>query len=231
MDTCFKLIEEKKLGVWDSIQALNQTAGRGQMRKHWLSLEGNIMVSLLLPSVYPFNSTCAAVAFGGLCAAALNCMGFPVFLKWPNDIVIKMDDEMFKAGGILLEERDNFVVAGLGLNIGKAPRSPLPDAIMPAGYLAQVFPDVRGADPVKLWKNIFVKMVNLYEETPPYAQRWKQITEHFLVCIGKVVRWEDGRNSIRGVLYGLSDSGGALLDTGATIEDKTSGGFRIWTEN
>ncbi len=51
-------------------------------------------------------------------ADELAARGAAVRIKWPNDLLV----DGRKVGGILVEERGGVVVAGLGLNLGGAPR-------------------------------------------------------------------------------------------------------------
>jgi BirA family biotin operon repressor/biotin-[acetyl-CoA-carboxylase] ligase len=70
-----------------------------------------------------------------LAVADIVARGRPVRLKWPNDVLV----DGGKVAGILLEsslmhgERIQHVVAGIGVNIGFAPR--LPDMRYPGGTL------------------------------------------------------------------------------------------------
>ena len=116
---------------WSSVLCLSQSAGRGQMRRAWASPEGNVYAALRLPNAGPFATFAAAPAIGGLTAEALHKEGFPVLLKWPNDLLqpgegmvpglLPRRDECRKAGGILLEERRGALIAGIGLNLASAP--------------------------------------------------------------------------------------------------------------
>jgi len=97
-----------------------QTAGRGRLGRRWVSPAGkNLYVSLLLrPPVQtveaPRLSLVAAVAL----ADAVEEMGLPAFLKWPNDVYLGER----KAAGILAEMASDpdgvrHVVIGVGLNV------------------------------------------------------------------------------------------------------------------
>lgn len=106
-----------------SILCRNQTQGRGQLRRNWVSPSGNIYAALFLPNISPFSTESAAPALGALLVHALRSLGFLVELKWPNDIIQKKQGKYEKVAGILLEERQNTLVAGIGINIQKAPPS------------------------------------------------------------------------------------------------------------
>lgn len=122
LDVAHYLIEENLFPSFASVLCRNQKAGRGQLRRNWSSPEGNIYAALCLPNTYPFSTEAAAPALGGIIAQALNNMGYDVFLKWPNDIIQKQADNTWhKVAGILLEERNDTLVAGIGININFAP--------------------------------------------------------------------------------------------------------------
>ena len=65
-----------------------QTAGRGRMGRRWASPAGkNLYVSLLLrPSVPTADAPRLALVAGVALADAVEAMGVPASLKWPNDL-------------------------------------------------------------------------------------------------------------------------------------------------
>lgn len=140
LDVAHALAQRDLLPEWGSVLVLQQTAGRGQLRRPWASPAGNIYAALRLPVEYPLTTEAAAPAVGALVAAALTAMGHAVSLKWPNDI-LQEENELFptiplsegcgdsrcsaeawrKVGGILLEERGGVLLAGIGFNVAEAP--------------------------------------------------------------------------------------------------------------
>jgi len=97
-----------------------QTAGRGRMGRRWVSPAGkNLYVSLLLrPSVPTVDAPRLALVAGVALAEAVEAMGVPASLKWPNDLYC----EERKAAGILAEMASDpdgvrHVVIGVGLNV------------------------------------------------------------------------------------------------------------------
>ena len=118
--------------------AMNQTSGKGQMGKSWLSEPGqNIAMSLVLKPERFKNSGQIQL----ILAVALTCkkflekhLGAEIKIKWPNDIY--WNDR--KAGGILIEsimgtgESDNWkwAVVGIGMNINQTAFDPsLPNPV------------------------------------------------------------------------------------------------------
>jgi len=97
-----------------------QTAGRGRMGRRWESPAGkNLYVSLLLrPSVPTVDATRLALVAGVALADAVEAVGVPAALKWPNDLYCGGR----KAAGILAEMASDpdgvrHVVIGVGLNV------------------------------------------------------------------------------------------------------------------
>jgi len=97
-----------------------QTAGRGRMGRRWESPAGkNLYVSLLLrPSVPAVDATRLALVAGVALADAVEAVGVPAALKWPNDLYCGGR----KAAGILAEMASDpggvrHVVIGVGLNV------------------------------------------------------------------------------------------------------------------
>ena len=104
--------------------AHEQTTGRGQRGKKWISATGeNIMMSIVLePKRLCINeqfrlSACMALA----CYDLLNkYLPDEIFIKWPNDLYFR--DR--KAGGILIEniisgQNWKYAIIGIGMNINQ----------------------------------------------------------------------------------------------------------------
>lgn len=99
--------------------ALSQSAGRGQWGRQWQSPEGGLYLSWFVRPQTPADNApqLTLCAIWGV-AAALRDRGIPVWIKWPNDLLL--GDR--KLGGILTETRlgrngriDRAVI-GIGLN-------------------------------------------------------------------------------------------------------------------
>ncbi|MFH9427033.1 biotin--[acetyl-CoA-carboxylase] ligase [Streptomyces sp. NPDC017615] len=114
--------------------AEEQTAGRGRLDRRWTAppRSGLFFSVLLRPAEVPLERwgwlpllTGVAVATG-LSRAA----GVDTALKWPNDLLVTVDGEERKAGGILAERAgEDGVVVGVGLNVTlRADELPVPGA-------------------------------------------------------------------------------------------------------
>lgn len=98
--------------------AAQQTAGRGQWGRQWQSTLGGLYLSLALtPNIPACNSTQLTLCSAWGIAIALRAYNIPVFLKWPNDLLLLGR----KLGGILTETRVQQrlikkAVVGVGIN-------------------------------------------------------------------------------------------------------------------
>ncbi|MFB6523902.1 biotin--[acetyl-CoA-carboxylase] ligase [Streptomyces sp. NPDC056401] len=130
--------------------AEEQTAGRGRLDRSWVApARSGLFFSVLLkpgPAVpqerWGWLTLLAGVATAtGLSRAA----GVDTSLKWPNDLLVTVDGEERKTGGILAERVADGVVLGIGLNVT------LTDAELPvdtAGSLALAKATVTDRDPL-----------------------------------------------------------------------------------
>ncbi|MDR0803937.1 MAG: biotin--[acetyl-CoA-carboxylase] ligase [Rickettsiales bacterium] len=97
------------------IMAAAQSAGRGRGAHKWVSHHGNLYASFIYKSLTPDPRLSYAIAVA--LAETLIKFGIPARIKWPNDIFA----DGKKIAGVLIEYVDNFVVAGIGLNINTNP--------------------------------------------------------------------------------------------------------------
>lgn len=98
-----------------------QTAGRGRAGRRWHSAPGH---SLCFSLAWPFQGPVARLSglslmVGAVSAETLRALGWPVQLKWPNDLLL----DGKKLGGILIETAQRrtapalWTVIGIGLNV------------------------------------------------------------------------------------------------------------------
>ena len=117
MDMAWHLVEAGRLPPWTWLRAEMQTKGRGQLGREWISDKGNLMVSLRLGDEMEKLGTFLSQAIALCIVRALEPLGISPMIKWPNDIMLAYE----KLGGILIEQRKEKIIAGIGLNISSAP--------------------------------------------------------------------------------------------------------------
>jgi len=119
-----RLIREGKAADGMVVFALEQSQGKGQRGKNWLSQSGkNIMMSTLfngsrfsIGNPFPLSATIALACYDFFSKYA----GDETSIKWPNDLYWR--DR--KAGGVLIENTVKegaweWIVAGTGININQ----------------------------------------------------------------------------------------------------------------
>ena len=116
----------------DCFFALEQTAGKGQRGKSWITAPGkNITATFVISLSHSFSPATVtklqSFPFLFSASAALGCYDFikglnvpDITIKWPNDVYI--GDR--KAGGILIENSFqsanwNFSIIGVGINLNQ----------------------------------------------------------------------------------------------------------------
>ncbi len=229
LDAARFLVRERRLPVWGSLLAHSQTGGRGQMRRPWSSPPGNIYAALRLPLSPPLNGTAAAPAVGALLVEGFGALGLEVQLKWPNDLVTLYKGRPCKLGGILLEEYDGALLAGIGINLisSPAPEDLRQKRAIDATHIAASAPGLTAAPPFtspeELWNRLVRKIYFCYAQALPLSIRWRQTAETHLLWRGTPVTLADDGMTVHGVLLGLGPSGGACLRYDGRTEEFLSG--------
>lgn len=105
--------------------ATQQTAGRGQWGRQWISPTGGLYLSMgIVPKLEATDSYQLTLASAWGIAAGLRQCGISVGIKWPNDLVLHGR----KLGGILTETKvhnGQIIQAVIGVGINWA--NPVPD--------------------------------------------------------------------------------------------------------
>lgn len=109
-----------QLPAWHAVRARTQNAGRGRTGRHWISDEGGLWLSAVLPggaaqACWQF----LPLAVGWSLARALKRMGVTgLRLRWPNDLMVGRR----KLAGLLVERfTPDTVVVGVGINVFNTP--------------------------------------------------------------------------------------------------------------
>jgi BirA family biotin operon repressor/biotin-[acetyl-CoA-carboxylase] ligase len=220
LDVAHYLAQKDALDPFDSVLALRQWSGRGQLRRQWISEPGNLFVTWRLPQPHEQWSGLLPILVGFVLCQGLRTVGVDVFLKWPNDLLWQNS----KVGGILIEERGDVLLAGIGLNLASCPEPFLlrEDHAFPAQNLASALPDLTI---LELW----LRLVHLAQFRYSFILscfdplEFVQFIEPVLAFVGTRVRIADHRSIIQGVYVGLSPDGGLILKTENTSRILYSG--------
>jgi BirA family biotin operon repressor/biotin-[acetyl-CoA-carboxylase] ligase len=108
------------LPVWTAVCARTQTAGRGRFQREWVSDEGGLWISAVVPlPAEPSARRCLPLGVGLAVCDALQSLGVEgLRLRWPNDLLVQGR----KLAGLLVDRfAPDRAVAGIGLNISNQP--------------------------------------------------------------------------------------------------------------
>lgn len=217
LDVAFALSLQGILPVWGAVQAMTQDAGRGQLRRAWISPLGNVHVTVRLPKDASFDGLAAAPAVGVLVCMALEALGLACQMKWPNDIIVQGDDGQWrKIGGILLEERQGFILAGIGLNRATSP--PL-DALREASMLETAcLPNLNSSGFSSsslggLLQKLVFQLRICYDRWREENTEWYAYVAMYTAFVGSCVCVKDGEGQIplQGTCLGISEQGALRL--------------------
>lgn len=210
LDVAAHLAAEGRLSVWDSVICSRQWAGRGQLRRHWVSEPGNVFAAWRLPVTPRQWDSLAPILLGWALSRAFEQTGVDLKVKWPNDLLV--DDR--KIGGMLLEERGEVLLAGIGINLRSSPDDALmrAEAACPASNLGSRLPDLTA---LGLWLQLVGRARFWYEHTlsTTAPQTFVQLIEPVMAYFGRRVVIADNRSSFSGVFDGLRPDGAIVLRT------------------
>ncbi|MGC8509198.1 MAG: biotin--[acetyl-CoA-carboxylase] ligase, partial [Thiomonas sp.] len=124
------LLAAARFGQLDSPTLLatrQQTAGRGRQGRVWLDdAQTSVLCSVAWPFAPQHDIRALSLAVGVWLTQALHALGASsVRLKWPNDLLLPVQGNWRKLGGVLVEMADTattrWVVIGFGLNLRSPP--------------------------------------------------------------------------------------------------------------
>ena len=115
-DYALELIASGRATDHTAVLAAAQSAGRGRMRRTWVSHHGNVYISFIYAS--PERDARLSYAVAVAIAETIASFGIHPTIKWPNDIVLNKK----KICGILTEmslmgTEIDYVIVGIGINV------------------------------------------------------------------------------------------------------------------
>ena len=190
------------------IIAEEQTAGKGRMRRLWITPGGNIALSIIL---YPEVSQLPYLIMLASLAAVYSIekiTGLAPWIKWPNDVLVNGK----KVCGILIESDVRkhsvaYTVIGIGINVNLK-LADYPEITSIATSLADE--SGKGVSRVDLIRHLLVETERLYLTLPAgevVYQEWRDR----LVTLGRRVRVNSGGTILEGLAESVAPDGSLLL--------------------
>jgi BirA family biotin operon repressor/biotin-[acetyl-CoA-carboxylase] ligase len=134
-----------ELTPWQAVRAGRQTAGRGRFQRGWVSDEGGLWLSAVVPTgPNPADWMAFPLAAGLAVCDALRSVGLKrLRLRWPNDVLV----DNRKLAGLLIDQfAPGQAVAGIGINVFNHPETHNPGLRNQTARLADLIatpPDLR----------------------------------------------------------------------------------------
>jgi len=191
-----------------AVIADRQTAGKGRLKREWVTPQGNIAATIIL---YPARKNLHFLTMLASLAVLYSIektTGLKCRLKWPNDVLINNR----KVCGILLESQAStdsveYAIAGIGINVNMK-LADHPEIASIATSLA----DEAGREVSRttLLQNLFVEMEKLYLRLQSGESLLPEWRDH-LATLGKQIHVRAGDEVFAGIAESVADDGSLML--------------------
>ena len=185
-----------------------QSVGKGRNDRAWISVEGNLMVSVLLRN-FPFSELTWIPHWVSVCVLkALTDLGVDsnlIQLKWPNDLWIHRSK---KIAGILCEKKGDAVLVGIGLNLVTSPA-----VEQETGSIIEIAGVFK---PEEVLQKILIQLSSPFS----LMELREFYINHALFKEGDPVEWSNDQNSEShsGLVMGLGKHGELLVKSNGSIQ-------------
>ncbi len=186
----------------------SQTAGKGRLKRSWLSPQGGLALSVILRPNLEYLPYMIMIASLAATYAIEKVTGLKPQIKWPNDVLINQK----KVGGILIENdirKNNLAstVIGIGINVNIR-MSDFPDI---AGFATSLSDQVKKAvSRLEITRQLLIEMEKLYRRLPEGDAIFSDWKNH-LVTLGQVVQVTLGDSVYSGIADSVTEDGNLIL--------------------
>lgn len=190
------------------IVAEEQTAGRGRIKRRWLSPRGGIALSIILYPPLDYLPSLIMVASLAVAHAIERVTGLKAQIKWPNDVLVSGK----KVCGILVESdvrgnRVDYAVIGIGIN-ANIKLSEFPQiAPMSTSLSQELGQDVSRCEIVR---SLLTEAERLYLALASGDSVFKQWRNR-LVTLGQEVQVSSAEATYKGIAEAVASDGSLLL--------------------
>lgn len=194
------------------VVADRQTKGKGRRGRTWISEEGNLYMSILLrPQISPDRASVLTLVMAYSITEVFRKEEIPVWIKWPNDIILA--DK--KVCGILtemhMEEKGEFlVISGVGINLDQ---TAFPEELQEqaTSIFLETGKEMKREVLVEEILNQFEKNYNLFLEREDLTFLQDSYNAYLINC-GKEVRVLEPSGEYQGVAKGINKEGELLVE-------------------
>ena len=211
-----KALAEKGLSEGTTVLAEEQSNGKGRMGRSWESGRGGLWFSVILrPSLPPQKAPLIALVSSLAVARAIeSTVKVRCFLKWPNDILVKISKKGHrKICGSLIEmssEPDRIVWAALGVGIDV--NNALPKSLESVGISLNKITGKR-IDRTLLFRSVLENLEGTYKKLlrGGFKNLKKEYVRRSLIRKGDKVVLDDSASRVRGNFVRFDPDGSIVL--------------------
>jgi BirA family biotin operon repressor/biotin-[acetyl-CoA-carboxylase] ligase len=190
------------------IVAEEQTAGKGRIKRRWLSPRGSIALSIILYPKLSYLPRLIMVASLAVASSIERVTNLKAQIKWPNDVLINGK----KICGILIESdvrgsRVDYAVIGIGLNVN-INLADFPEIAPTATSLSHELG--RNVSRREMVRSLLAEAERLYLALPEGEAVFRQWRDR-LVTLGQKVQVSSGEATYKGVAESVASDGSLLL--------------------
>jgi len=188
--------------------AEEQTAGKGRIKRLWLSPKGSIALSVVLYPSLAYLPSLIMVASLAVVHCIEKVTGLRAQIKWPNDVLINGK----KVCGILIESdvrgnRVDYAIIGIGVNVNLR-LSDFPEIPPTATSLShELRRDVSRLDMIRCLLAEIERLYLILPSGDSVYQEWR----HNLVTLGRRVQASSDETTYTGVAESVASDGSLLL--------------------
>jgi len=185
-----------------------QTAGKGRVKRVWLSPKGSIALSVILYPSMVYLLSLIMLASLAVAHSIEAVTGLKAQVKWPNDVLVNGK----KVCGILVESsvRGNIVdyaIIGIGINVNLR-LSDFPEILATATGLSNELG--RDVSRLNVIQRLLVEIERLYLALKAGGSIYEEWQDS-LVTLGRRVRVKSGKTIYEGVAESVARDGSLLL--------------------
>jgi BirA family transcriptional regulator, biotin operon repressor / biotin---[acetyl-CoA-carboxylase] ligase len=212
---------------WTAVVSAEQTAGRGRGGRSWQAAAGSaVFVTLILRPPVAAHQLSTLPLLAGVAVAEVieSKTGSSVWLKWPNDVWLEVDDAPAKVAGMLVTSSlqgggVDHVLVGIGINVLGGAKD------LPAGATSIQAATGLTMTPDEVLQSLLDRFAAAYAafiaaDGRPSLSGWLDRA----ALLGEVITVEDAGRSLTGTFVGVDMDGGLLIEeTADTIRKVVAG--------
>lgn len=199
-----------------------QTQGRGQHQREWVSPIGNIYLSTLLNTSTALDGRLAL-------EIALNILQMPTLknlpdlqIKWPNDLYSPQG----KWGGILVEPiSPTQAIVGVGINL-----LPIPEQQMSQPTTSVMQLGIQYPNRIQLVSELYLAILQAGQWFEHGSYNLAARFNHVAAFIDQPVDFEQATQTVQGIYRGIAQDGAIRLEHPQGIQSYYQGRLRLQTQ-